>query len=202
MIQARRQPILSSRTEELQRDRATVCVRREAGALLAYFNRRVAEPEDAADLVAQTLMVVWKRVAALPLDETEARMWMFGIARHVHLGYLRGRRRHIALADKLRGHLMSSGRESVSAIDGRYLDLTTAIDALPVIDQEIVRLLHWDGLSLEQVARHLGKPASTIRSRYHRARERLRRSLDDSPCTPPLAAPWPHRENTAFQSAE
>lgn len=201
MIQERRQPTLSSGIEDPQRDRATVCVRREAGALLAYFKRRVTDPEDAADLVAQTLMVVWKRVEALPLDETEARMWMFGIARHVHLGYLRGRRRHIALADKLRGHLMHSGRESVPAIDGRYLDLTAAIAALPVVDQEIVRLLHWDGLSLEQVARHLGKPASTIRSRYHRARAHLRRSLDDFPGSPPQALLAPHRESTATQSA-
>ncbi|MFC5931142.1 sigma factor-like helix-turn-helix DNA-binding protein [Cryobacterium melibiosiphilum] len=48
------------------------------------------------------------------------------------------------------------------------------------MDQEIIRLVHWDGLSLKEVSQHLSPPSGTIRSRYHRARRRLREELDDA----------------------
>ena len=159
-------------------DRASRIVTQEAPALLAYFKRRVSEPEDAADLVAQTLLIVWKRVDALPDDSTEARMWLFGIARLTYRQHLRGRRRHVALADALRENLSRHATDVIDAVDGRHLDLRAALATLPEIDREIVRLVHWDGFTLEQVAAHLGKPAGTIRSRYHRARARLRSALD------------------------
>ena len=162
-----------------RRDRVTDVVQREAISLLAYFRRRVDEPEDAADLVAETLMVVWRRIEALPVDDTEARMWMFGIARHVHSDYHRGRRRRLALADKLRDHLLNTGRGLAPTVDGHHLDLANAMARLPPLDQEIIRLVHWDGLSLEEVSQHLSRPVGTIRSRYHRTRRRLREALDD-----------------------
>jgi RNA polymerase sigma-70 factor (ECF subfamily) len=45
-------------------------VAREAAGLLAYFARRVATLEDAADLLGDTLLAVWRRKATIPADET------------------------------------------------------------------------------------------------------------------------------------
>ncbi|NYI76258.1 RNA polymerase sigma factor [Nocardioides panzhihuensis] len=61
--------------------------------------------------------------------------------------------------------------------DVRVLDLRSALERLKPIDQEILRLVHWDGLSLVETAELLGKRAGTVRSRYHRARSSLRRQL-------------------------
>lgn len=57
-------------------------------------------------------------------------------------------------------------------------DLREALASLDPLDAEIIRLLHWDGFALAEIAHHLGKPAGTIRSRYSRARAALRAAFE------------------------
>jgi RNA polymerase sigma-70 factor (ECF subfamily) len=68
---------------DVRSTRMRTAVEGNGADLLAYFSRRVTPVEDAADLLADTLMAVWRRVADLPADGTGARMWMFGVARRV-----------------------------------------------------------------------------------------------------------------------
>ncbi|MBC7278385.1 MAG: sigma-70 family RNA polymerase sigma factor [Nocardioides sp.] len=145
-----------------------------APALLAYFVRRVTPPDEAADLLGEALLVLWRRADAIPDEERAARMWAFGIARNVLRGHRRTSRRRSALANRLRAELAASDGLAHPA-DVRVLDLRSALERLKPIDQEIVRLVHWDGLSLVEVAELLGKSEGTVRSRYHRARSSLRR---------------------------
>ncbi|WP_418001357.1 RNA polymerase sigma factor [Microbacterium psychrotolerans] len=51
------------------------------------------------------------------------------------------------------------------------------IRCLPDIDQEIVRLVYWDGFTQEQVATIIGKSATAVRARLSRARGVLRDRL-------------------------
>lgn len=148
-----------------------------APTLLAYFLRRVTPAEDAADLLGETLLLLWRRAEAIPNDPEGARMWAFGVARNVLRGHRRTNQRRSALAGRLRLEL-SSVDEVVPPADERVLDLRAAIDRLKPIDQEIVRLVHWDGLSLIETAAVVGMREGTVRSRYHRARARLRRLLE------------------------
>ena len=46
-------------------------------ALLAYAVRRVADAADAADVVAETFLVAWRRLDDVPTGEG-ARPWLFG----------------------------------------------------------------------------------------------------------------------------
>lgn len=45
------------------------------------------------------------------------------------------------------------------------------------MDQEIVKLIHWEGFSQVDVAQLLDRPPGTIRSRYARARTLLLATL-------------------------
>lgn len=157
---------------EAARRRVEEAVRREAPDLLAYFERR-ASPEDAADLLGETLLVVWRRAILLPSEDEQARMWMFGIARRVLAGARRGSVRRLALVDRLRAEASVRPAE-VPAPDRALAD---AIDRLDPLDAEIIRLVHWDGFALVEVGHLLRRPAGTIRSRYARARARLRETL-------------------------
>ena len=151
-------------------------VHTNAPDILAYFERRVDHREESADLLGETLLVVWRRRDDLPLDLVEARMWMFGVARRVLLQWQRGGIRRRALADRLRDELATSPATS-STSDPRLDDLRAALAELPERDREIVRLVAWDGFSLADVARHLRIPAGTVRSRYSRSRALLRARL-------------------------
>ena len=154
-------------------ERIASVVRREAPALLAYFERR-STPHDAADLLGETLLVAWRRVSAVPADEQEARMWLFGVARRVLMTSRRSGVRRQALTDRLREEALT--RPSVAEPQDDHL--REALASLDPLDAEIIRLLHWDGFGLNEIAQHLGKPAGTIRSRYSRARAALRAALE------------------------
>ncbi|KQP56096.1 RNA polymerase sigma factor [Agreia sp. Leaf283] len=144
-----------------------------APALLGYFLRRTSDPDDAADLVGETLAEVWRVSRRMPGEREAARMWVFGVARNTLRHHMRGRVRRDALVSTL-GYAIAQATGEVSDDD---LDVRNAIAALPVDLAELIRLVHWDGFTLEQTAAHLGIPASTARSRHARAKELLRVAL-------------------------
>ncbi len=145
--------------------------------LLNYFIRRVDPPEDAADLLSETLLVMCRRPGAIPADADEARLWAYGIARRVLSTHRRGTRRRSALVERLRNdvHAGAIGRRA----DADYCRVHEALATLDALDQEIIRLVHWDGFSQVDVAKLLNRRAGTIRSRYARARWALRNALSD-----------------------
>lgn len=161
------------------RDRAIrveSAVRSHSAVLLAYFARRVDPPGEAADLLAETLLILWRRASALPQKDDEVRPWMFGIGRHVLLHHYRTATRQHAITDRLRS-ILSATPHAGFADPTEHDDLHQALARLDQIDREIIGLIHWDGFSLVEVSRVLVMKEGTVRSRYHRARASLRQQL-------------------------
>ncbi|MEV4357463.1 sigma factor [Nonomuraea sp. NPDC049625] len=50
--------------------------------ITAYAGRRCDSPQDAADVVAETFVIVWRKIDELP-PGAEARLWVYGVARNV-----------------------------------------------------------------------------------------------------------------------
>jgi RNA polymerase sigma factor (sigma-70 family) len=157
------------------RDRArlTAALEEASPALLAYLQRRVGF-DDAPDLLGETMVVAWRRVADLPADPERARMWLFGIARGTLLNHARGERRRWALADRVRGHAAS---DAAAPPADHGAEVRDAIGRLEPDLAELVRLVHWDRMSLVEAAEMLGIPDSTARGKYARAKEQLRVAL-------------------------
>lgn len=141
-------------------------------ALFVYFARRVVSTDDAADLTGEVLLTMWRRAGAMPAEPVDARMWMFGIARNILANHRRALSRRRKLSDRLKGEALVSG-------DVRPVrdDVWEALEALSSGDREIIQLVHWDGFSLAEAAKILGKKPTTVRSRYSRARAKLRADL-------------------------
>lgn len=152
-------------------------VEREARPLLQYFARRTTSPEDAADLLGETLLVAWRRESSIPRDETEARMWMFGVARRVLSGHRRSQGRRTALTERL-GSALSLASTPGADADADPDGLRAAIAALPELDRELVRLVYWDGFTLAEAGSILRMRPATARSRMSRARAKLRARLE------------------------
>lgn len=141
--------------------------------LLAYFEYR-ARGAEAADLLSETMATAWRRVDAMPDDSTQARMWLFGIARNVLANAERAAQRRWKLADKLRAHLTTA---TPPDDDQRTIEVRDAVNRLTPELRELVGLIHWDGFSITDAAGIVGIPASTARTRYQNARQQLARSL-------------------------
>jgi RNA polymerase sigma-70 factor (ECF subfamily) len=151
--------------------------------LLGFFLKRDVPAEDAADLVSETFLAAWKSSRTGSIEPDLLRPWLFGIARKTLSRYRRGRSRRSALSDRLRATLAADiAAQQTPAPGDRALDehVRFLIACLSETDQEIVRLVYWDGFTQQEVATILGKPATAIRARLSRARKVLRDQLAES----------------------
>ncbi len=148
-------------------------------AVLGYLRRRTDSGHDAADLLADTFLVAWRRLDDVPLDP-QTRPWLYGVARRVLANHRRGEGRRHALATKLRGEL--SDAVPVHPLLDDAAPAARAFRALPEQDRELLSLVAWEELDTGQIATVLGISRNAVRIRLHRARKRFAKLL-----TAPLA---------------
>lgn len=151
-------------------------LRDNAPALLAYFERRLASRDDAADALGDTMLQAWRRADDLPADPVDARMWLFAIAANVRANQQRSGRRRSALTERL-GMALATADPQTGEREFEHVALRDALGRLPPEHRELVTLVHWDGLTLAQAAQVLGLNPSTARGRYAAARSTLRAAL-------------------------
>jgi RNA polymerase sigma factor (sigma-70 family) len=132
--------------------------------------RRTDNPDDAADVIAETFLTAWRRLDAVPPGD-EARLWLYGVARRVLANYRRGERRRAVLADRLRAELSASYRPA--QYTGELAEFAAAFRSLAEADREVLALVGWEGLDRGQAAAALGCSRNALRIRLHRARRRL-----------------------------
>lgn len=142
-------------------------------SILRYALRRVASPEDAADVVAETFLTAWRRSDEVP-PGAQARLWLFGVARRVLANHARGEVRRHRLGERLRLEL--AVRLPDSPPDG-VPEVREALGRLGDLDREILTLSAWEGLQPREIADVLGLSAGAVRTRLTRARSRLRAEL-------------------------
>ncbi len=144
--------------------------------LLAYALRRARSPEDAADVLAETFLIAWRKLDSLPPAD-EARLWLFGVARNL---LRQGANRERALDTGVQ-RLADELRDAVSTFayvpDEGSPRLRAGLKALPERQQEVLLLTAWEGLSPREIAAVTRTPVNLVRVRLHRARTRLRREL-------------------------
>lgn len=146
-------------------------------ALLAYAVRRVGDPADAADVVAETYLIAWRRLDDVPTGEG-SRPWLFGVARRVLANHHRGEMRRHALADRLRDDVSRAFVPHSVEADPEPV-VVRAMRRLSSDDQELLRLLAWEELAREEIAAAMGLSRATVRVRLHRARHRLKEVMDE-----------------------
>jgi RNA polymerase sigma-70 factor (ECF subfamily) len=141
-------------------------------AVLAYALRRTSR-EDAADVVAETFLVAWRRLD--DVDERTALPWLYAVARRVLLSQHRATRRQQAIAERAASEPTAADPPHATSFGSR--PLLEALAALPESEREVLMLSAWEELSSPEAAGVLGCSATAYRIRLHRARKRLRERL-------------------------
>lgn len=149
----------------------------ESRAILGYALRRVDAPEDAADVVAETFLVAWRRIDDVPAGP-DARPWLYGVARRVLANHTRGTRRRTRLGERLRDELLTRPDVVRHDEDDAAGAVRDAMLRLSDDDRELLRLTSWEGLGPTELATAMSLPPATVRTRLHRARNRLRTELE------------------------
>jgi RNA polymerase sigma-70 factor (ECF subfamily) len=152
---------------------------------LAYWMLR--NREEAEDAVQEAFLRAFRSFSAFRGDSV--RPWLLQIVRNTARSALEARwraRRLVVLRDDLDP---SDAREvaadapspeaQVLAQDDRQR-LLAALATLPLIHRDVLVLREMQGLSYEEIAEATGAPIGTIMSRLSRARQMLRRVLEET----------------------
>ena len=166
---------------ELAEARFSDLYRDHARDLLGYALRRSGDPDDAADVVAETFLVAWRRLGEVPLDG-EARLWLYGTARHVLANQSRGARRRDRLTRAAARRASPAAPSPAAAGDERP---SRGTGGLSEADRELLMLIGWEELTPTQAAQALGISPLAARTRLHRARRRLRARLAEQSSSNP-----------------
>jgi RNA polymerase sigma-70 factor (ECF subfamily) len=101
--------------------------------------------------------------------------WVYAIARHTRLDEYRKRRRRESretLVAELPDRPVQESRASGAP------DLERVLGELPESQREVVLMLKFSGMSLEEVARATASTVGSVKQKAHRAYQRLRRILE------------------------
>ncbi len=138
--------------------------------ILKYFLRRSTDSDEAADALAETFLVAWRRIDAVPAG-LEGRLWLFGVARNVLFKQFKKRQLTTAINQRLAMELRLALSNSKGDLEEGMVH--RALAQLSKSDREIVELSAWEELSPVEIARVLGISANAARVRLHRARQRV-----------------------------
>jgi RNA polymerase sigma-70 factor, ECF subfamily len=130
-------------------------------------------PAAADDVVSEVFVIAWRRLGEAPDDELP---WLLGIARGVIANRRRGEARRRALHERLASTAVVEIEPGPEMSEGDS-DLVRALASLSERDQEVLRLVAWDGLDRARAAEVLGISTGLFAVRLHRARRRLERAL-------------------------
>ena len=112
--------------------------------------------------------------------DASLRTWLATICRRLCIDRARLKRPETVTEPDLES---AAGSTSETEALADRVDLRAALDCLPADDREAFLLVHHYGYSSFETAALLGVPASTVRSRVGRARQRLAAALTERPVT-------------------
>jgi RNA polymerase sigma factor (sigma-70 family) len=150
---------------------------RHEDVVLAFFLRRVARPELAADLTAETFAAALASRRSHDPERGDARGWLFGIARHVLAGSLRrgrveddARRRigleRLVLDDAALARVEElAGAPALAALADLPDDQRTAVAARVVDDRSYAELAATLRCSESVVRQRVSRGLRTLRAR-------------------------------------
>ena len=148
---------------------AALVVEEAAPRLQAFFQVRVHDFYAAEDLTQETLLGLLR--SRYP-SSVCADAWMFGIARHLYLGW---RRRQVESPAVEQPTNLAVADRSDQVVVAAWL--ASAMVALSAADRQTLALRYGLDMSCGQVADVLGCSVGAIRVRLHRARRRLQAQL-------------------------
>jgi RNA polymerase sigma-70 factor (ECF subfamily) len=139
---------------------------------LRRFLARRTDSATADDVLADTLLVCWRRLDELPEDPLP---WAYGVARNCLGNAQRSVRRQQRLAARIAA--VDPPASTTEAAEPPDHAITDALAALRPDDAELLRLWAWEQLTTAEIATVLGISPNAVSIRLHRARGKLKGEL-------------------------
>jgi RNA polymerase sigma factor (sigma-70 family) len=150
---------------------------RHAGWLAIRLARRCNDRDPVADAIQDTFVAVWQKPQGFRGDG-DIGAWLWGIAIRRLVSRLRARSRVAAVFENPGA---APAAEDQVLLSVEYGDIGQALARLSPEMRAVIQAVVLDGLSAKEAAQLLDVPVSTVKTRLHRAKGRLRAVLAEGP---------------------
>lgn len=145
-------------------------------AVYAFALRMTASAEVAEDVAQDCFVQLMRDPAKFDPARGSMRAFLLGVTRNLVFRHWRKESRMDPFDEDREWPAPDSGDHSVARLDLAGL-VASAVQSLAPLQREAVVLFEYEGFTLEEIAKLVDADVGTVKSRLHRARERLRRSL-------------------------
>jgi len=159
---------------------------RYATTVYSLALRTLGDPQAAEELVQEALLRVWRQASSYQRGRGAPTTWIFGIARNLAIDELRKRgSRPQSVGGDPDEQLaqLESGDDDPAEQAFAHIQheiVTGALGQLPPVQREVLELAYYSGLSQSEIARRLGDPLGTVKTRMRLGLQRLRTLLNPS----------------------
>ena len=149
-----------------------------SGSVIAVIASVASERIAIDEALHQTFVNAWESTGSF--DPTEPRgPWMFTLARRMAFEQVASTREAAVEIDG-NGYPQPSHREQEVTVDKSWeaWEVRLAVDQLPDVEYDVVRMIHRDGLIHPEIASELGSTVGAVKSRAYSGSRRLIELLD------------------------
>ena len=143
--------------------------------------RKLGDRGLAEEVLQDVFFRCWIQAQSYRADAGSVASWLFGITRNRCIDVRRSRQGQAR--ERERGELPAPdtlnepGRPDDAEVVALQLTVRAALDALSEPQRQAIALAYYGDLSQAEIARRLGEPLGTVKTRMRAALERLRRTL-------------------------
>jgi RNA polymerase sigma factor (sigma-70 family) len=154
---------------------------------LAY--RVTRDVQLAEEVVQEAFLTVWRQASRFDGRRAKPSTWLLTITHHKAVDVVRREQlRHTEPAEGLEETADTTDVPREAWLGLQHDQVREALAALPDPQREVIELSYFEGYSQSELARRLGQPLGTIKSRTHTALTRLRAQLEERGIT--TENPW------------
>ena len=147
-------------------------------SLKRYFRARIKNDGEVEDLVQEVFTRAWRHAEAYDPTRGSVRTWLYQIARHAIIDT----RRRAAVRPALALHEPRDEQDPEGLSIERAMlgwQVAAALEKLTPEHRQVIRLAHFQGLSMREIAQRCDLPVGTVKSRTWYALRSLRLVLEE-----------------------
>jgi RNA polymerase sigma-70 factor (ECF subfamily) len=152
--------------------------RRYSGELFGFAMGALGDREQAEEVVQDVFAQLWRHAERYDGRRASVRTWLYAIARN---RIVDAHRRAAARPKRAEDSSPETAAELDASLDQAVLrwQVTAALARLSPAHREVIRLAHYGGLTMREIAERTGVPLGTVKSRTSYALRHLRLILDE-----------------------
>jgi RNA polymerase sigma factor (sigma-70 family) len=145
-----------------------------SGALFTIINQIVSDKDTAGDVLQEVFVNIWRKIGTY--DETKGRLftWMLNIARNAAIDKVRSK----GYRDNQRTQPIAEGENSGMSMSSNPVindvGLKKVLTTLNEEYRKLIDLSYFQGFTHEEIAKMLGIPLGTVKTRIRTAISQLR----------------------------